>query len=489
MRIPAAVLTLALLSQAVLAGPHVEAGDLALRHDLQTLSDFGIVSGPVSTWPLAWGPILEDLRSADLGAVPDDIIGSVLRVRARAERETRVDDATLFASAAVAEKPARIRSFQDTPRGQAEISAGASWLSERFNVDLRIQAVKSDQDSEELRFDKTSVGVVFGNWSITANTLDRWWGPGWDGSLILSNNARPFPALSIDRVFTDGFESKWLSWIGPWDLSVLFGQLEAERYVPNTQFFGMRFGFKPLQSLEIGVSRSAQWCGDGRPCDLETFADLIFGRDNRGDEGIDANNEPGNQLAGFDVRWVPGFRGRPLAVYGQFIGEDEAGGLPSRWMGQLGFEWSGLHLQNWSSRIFGEYADTSCDFPDASAGYNCAYNHGTYRTGYRYRSRVIGHAAENDSRMYSAGITLVNDIATQWNGIVRSGTLNRAGAPDPANSLTPTRQEILSLDISYSREFSFGEIDLGAGFEQVEDISSAREFTNSRFYVQWQNLF
>ena len=103
-----------------------------------------------------------------------------------------------------------------------------------------MQGVDSDQDSEEFRADDSMIGVVIGNWSIAASTQQRWWGPGWDGSLILGNNARPIPSLVLDRVFTDGFESKWLSWIGPWDLNVMFGQLEKERVVPNAQFFGMR---------------------------------------------------------------------------------------------------------------------------------------------------------------------------------------------------------------------------------------------------------
>ena len=98
----------------------------------------------------------------------------------------------------------------------------------------------------------------WGNVTIAASTMDRWWGPGWDGSLILSNNARPMPALTIGRNRTHAFETKWLSWLGPWDLEVMFGQMEEDRVIPNTKFFGMRFTFRPFKSLEIGLSRSAQ---------------------------------------------------------------------------------------------------------------------------------------------------------------------------------------------------------------------------------------
>jgi hypothetical protein len=475
--------------QIAIAGPHIEPGDLALRHDIQRLADRGLVSGPTSTWPLAWGPILEDLRAIDVSTLSPDLADSATRLRIRAERETRVGNLILNARVGGAEHPARIRSFQNTPRGNAEVSVGGGWTGEWLSIDLNVQAVDSDQDSEELRADNSSIGVTLGNWSLAASTLERWWGPGWDGSLILSNNARPFPSLTFDRVFTSAFRSKWLSWIGPWDLNVTFGQLEADRHVPNTQFFGMRFNFRPIHSLEIGLSRTAQWCGDGRPCSLDTFADLLVGRDNRGDSGIDVANEPGNQLAGVDFRWSPGFLGNSIAMYGQFVGEDEAGGFPSRWMGQVGAEWSSYAFDQWSTRLFGELSATSCRFYASSELFNCVYNHSIHQTGYRYRGRSIGHAADNDTRLVSVGLVAVNAELTQWRVLARYGALNRGGSPDVRNTLTPTREDIASIDVSHSRMFDFGTIDLGIGYERVDDIASGRDTAESRFFLQWRSAF
>ncbi|MDH3431901.1 MAG: capsule assembly Wzi family protein, partial [Gammaproteobacteria bacterium] len=350
------ILLLALAGPLAFAGPHISAGDLALRHDIQRLADFGVISGPVSTWPLAWGPIFEDIGNADDSSLSQAVADSLARVKQRANWELRTDELSYSASASVAEEPSRIRSFQNTPRETAEISAGLSYTTDWFAVSLQGQAVDSPADGEEFRADGSSIGLALGNYSFSVNTLDRWWGPGWDGSLILSNNARSIPAISIDRNFTDPFESKWLSWLGPWDLAVHFGEMESDRFVPNTRFFGMRFNFRPLPSLEIGISRSAQWCGDGRPCDFDTFVDLFLGRDNRGDAGTTEENEPGNQLAGLDFRWSPPFIDTPIALYGQFIGEDEAGGFPSRYVGQVGLEGSGYAMARWSYRWFAEAA-------------------------------------------------------------------------------------------------------------------------------------
>lgn len=488
-QIRSALLLACFVCSNVWAGPYIPAGDLVLRHDIQRLADFGVIKGPTTTWPLAWGPIMSDIHQADASSLPPVIAASLVRVRDRASWETRSDQITFNAKAAAAEEPTRIRGFQNTPRGSVELAAGVGFTGDWFSAEVNVQGVDSDQDSKEVRVDNSLIGAVIGNWSVAASTQERWWGPGWDGSLVLSNNARPMPSLVVDRIFTDPWQTKWLSWMGPWDFSLMFGQMEKEREIPNAQFFGMRVTIRPLKSLELGLSRSAQWCGDGRPCDAETFLDLVLGNDNLGDTGVNIDNEPGNQLAGVDFRWSPVLFGQAVAVYGQFIGEDEAGGFPSRYLGQVGGEWSAYIAGRWSTRVYAEFAGTSCQFHESSEIFNCAYNHGIYRTGYRYRGRSVGHGADNDARLISIGALLVDDADTQWRVLLRYGALNRGGGADSRNTLTPTKQDVKSLDISHSRAFSFGVIDLGLGYEDVDDIASDLSFSDTRFYLQWRSSY
>ena len=223
--------------------------------------------------------------------------------------------------------------------------------------------------------------------------------------------------------------------------------------------------------------------------DLDTFIDLLIGRDNRGDDDIDDSNEPGNQLAGVDVRWSTRVLGAPLAVYGQFIGEDEAGGFPSRYIGQVGVEGTGVIRDRWAFRWFGEYADTKCRFYESEEFPNCAYNHSIYRTGYRFKGRVIGHGTDNDSRTVSLGLTVVDDVETEWSAVVRIGELNRIGTPDPRNSLTPTPQDIVSIDLRHSRAFDIGEFTVGLGLEAIDDAASGESRDDFRAFVQWRSSY
>jgi hypothetical protein len=239
------------------------------------------------------------------------------RLLARAERESQRGRHRLKGRLAVAEKPIVIRGFADTPREEGEIRAGYEYFSDYFTVDLNVSGVDNPTDDESVRPDGSLVALELGNISIAASTMDRWWGPGWDGSQILSNNARPIPSLTIDRNRTDPFRTRWLSWLGPWDFSFIAGQMEKERFIPNSRFLGFRFAFKPHHSLEIGLSRTAIWCGDNRPCDFDTFLDIVFARTNPDDDDPNLiENNPANQLAAVDFRWTK-CRGawRPAATY------------------------------------------------------------------------------------------------------------------------------------------------------------------------------
>lgn len=483
------LLALLLVTSASFAGTVAEPGDIGLRHEIQVLADYGVISGPVTSWPISWDALVADLQAAvDSNTIyPNAVERTLQRLISRANREVRRGDAQFSARVSAAAEPVQIRGYSITPREEGEASAGMSWLGKHLSLDLNATAALDPEDDQDFRADGSRIAVDMGNTTLAISTMDRWWGPGWDGSLILSNNARPMPAITFGRNRTHAFATKWLSWLGPWDLEMMMGQMEKEREVPNTLFFGMRFTFRPLQSLEIGLSRTAQWCGDDRPCEFDTFWDLFTGRDNVGDAGTTPENEPGNQLAGVDVRWTNSWFGRPLSFYGQLIGEDEAGGFPSRYMLQLGVDTSGFFRNRWSYRWYAELAGTSCDFISDDI-WNCAYNHGIYKTGYRYRGRVVGHAAENDSQIFTSGLVLVSNENKQWQALLRIGDLNRGGNPDARNTLTPTPLDIVSFDLMHSRSLgSFGWLDIGLGYERIDDSLSNQDSKDVRGFLTWRS--
>jgi hypothetical protein len=241
--------------------------------------------------------------------------------------------------------------------------------------------------------------------------------------------------------------------------------------------------------LEIGLSRTAQWCGDERPCDLDAFADVLFGKDNQG-VNVDPQEEPGNQLAGVDIRWrLP--RDIPLALYMQWIGEDTRRGGPEigSWLRQAGVEyWGGI--LGLEQRTHLEIADTTCregGFGFAESKPDCAYEHGIYQTGYRYEGRVLGHSMDGDGRSYSLGTTVVESDGHSWNLSLRHLELNRAGDPGlgTRHTLAATPEERTDIQLTHQRLTRYGQVRVGLGASRLRDDGSGESTTDVTGFVQW----
>jgi len=482
------IMITASVPQAV-AGPWAAPGDIGLRHDLLLLGDTGLISAPLSAWPLSWGDIAKDLNNIKShDAKHQGVEQALQRVKARIRQEsTRGARFTSHSSLSV--RPLQLRTFNDTPRESAEIGAGIEWMGKRLAYRLRISGVYKPDDKKTLRLDGSYISLLaLKNLSVSIDAIDRWWGPGWDSSLILSNNARPVPAIVLKRDYSYPFESKWLKWIGPWQFVTFLGRLEKESKVADAMLFGMRFNFKPLSSLEIGLSRTAQWGGKGRPSDLKTFSKLLMGKDNIGSSGVTSKNEPGNQLAGYDIRWVSPLFNLPYALYSQFIGEDEAGWLPSRHIGMYGLEAWGDWRSSRSWRLRLEYSDTAAAFLESAPIFNYAYNHSTYG-GYRYYKRSIGSSIDNDGQTLSLGAVIVDKKGRPWNILARWATLNRDNSGS-RNSVTDQKKNILDLEIDNTLYFGKNTISWGAGIQNAKVEQSGNDaVTSGRLFVQLVHEF
>jgi Capsule assembly protein Wzi len=435
-----------------------EVGDAGLRHDLQLLADGGILRLPMTTWPIPWADVATEIERTAAMRLAGPQAAAVSRLQDRLQRARRHGPRFgVFAEGA--ENPVQLRTFSDTPREEGEIGGYAAYQSDSFSARLQVAAVSDPDDGKEVRLDGSYAAGQLGNVIVSAGALDRWWGPGWDGSLILSNNARPIPSITVERASSKASESKWFSWIGPWRAVVTFGQLEGERNdAPHARFFGLRVAARPLPQLEVAASRSAQLCGEDRPCGLGTWWDMFTGNDN----DQDLANQPGNQLGGFDVRWA--FQSVPLALYAQAIGEDEAGFLPSKYLGLLGAEtWGGTADLSWRAHL--EYADTACEFTRSPPAYGCAYESSIYTDGYRYYDRSIGHSADRDAQLISIGGTIVTGDGTEWTMVAVTGQLNRG---DVGGNLPPYGADYLALRGGLKRDIAGFDVRLQLGWQQVE---------------------
>mgnify|MGYP002783871648 CR=1 FL=1 len=458
----------AALAQAL---PFLPTGDVRLRHEVQLEVDAGRM--PLgTTWPIPTRDVPEARRSELRSTLqPGD-----------------GQDAGFFVNGAA--KPTRLRTFADTPRENGEVGLQAGWAAGDYaGGAFRVSYAVDPEDDKSFRFDDTYAAWRLGNWWFSAGYQERWWGPGHDGSLILSNNARPLPSVALTRASSQPFETKWLSWIGPWNVTTFMGVFEGDRtdYDNNPLLWGLRVNFRPVEGLEIGLSRTAQWCRPGR-CTASAFADVLLGRDNRG-ENVAVEDEPGNQLAGADLRYrLPRL---PAAVYWQFNGESiDNGNYRPRLLTQLvGGEIWGASEGGSSWRAFVEFAGTRCgefgtDRPSSEL-WGCAYENGLFTGGYRSRGRVIGHSIDRDSRSYTLGGWYVPAVGPSYEVRLRRMDLNRnaIAAPSPSHSAASRATTRMGAEVAILGAWRGLAFSAGVGADVV-DTTGRGETAEGRAFIQ-----
>jgi hypothetical protein len=474
-----------LIAPAALAGPWLDPGDSGLRHDIQVLADAGVIQGPVSTWPLATGDILAALDADPVGLDPAARV-ALSRLRDRLEAETVIGRVRMSAHASAAQHPRDVRSFEDGPRESGEIGAGFEWTGERFATRVQGQWVDDPDDNKDFRLDGSYLGVALGNWMLAASTSDRYWGPGWQSSMILSNNARPIPAFTLERNSTTPFKTKWLSWLGHWDLATMWGFLDDDRAVPSSRVFAARLNFKPLSSLEIGLTGMGLWCGSGNDCGLDELGDLVTGS---------GTTEEYDRLSSIDLRWSNSSFRLPFALYTHWVGEDFGDGearlfMPSKLFAQFGAEtwgyWDGLG----SYRVYLEWVDTECDFSfyrkisaDGGGGKpSCAYRNQRYKSGQTYRERVYAHSFDQDSSVATLGSVLNDEYGNSWMMTLAGGKLNRRGAN--RSTVAPNETDYAEIEVTHQRLLGIATVKLGLGYEYRKDKITDEDDDDFRAFIE-----
>lgn len=476
------------VARPVAASPWLEPGEVGLRHDIELLVDEGLLAVPVTVWPMSWPQITRDLESVPTSLKPSEgALAALERVRRRARAESRTGG-TLQWRAAASARPTDLRTFESVPREEGELEGAYEWLGDRFAMRLSATVVADPSDGKVARPDGSYIGMTLGNWMLSAGYLERWWGPGWEGSLILGNNARPVPALAFDRKYSEPFETRWLSWLGPWSVNGFYGRLEGNREdVDHPHFLGLRITAKPFDAAELGLVRTAQWCGDDRNCDWDTFWNLVTGKDNAG-ETVDPDEEPGNQMAGWDLRWASPFDSGPWAFYYQDIGEDESDLKPIFRLRQGGLELWGDTTSGASWRTHVEWSYTDPDCAEAQTPNGCAYRGGPMQIeGYSYYGRSLGHSMFHGGEMYSAGLTVMTAGGSEINTVISRAELARRGALQ-FHTVVNQPEERWSLDVSYRRTFGPAQLHIGVGGDHGSREDGS-DYLAGRGYVEVRGDF
>ena len=446
------------------AEPWVDTSNIFLRADLQLLADEGHLNVPLTTYPIMWADITSGLRNVNPVELSEESKNAYWHVK-QLMRRAKKGHNSFQMNMATDEK--RFTSFGDEFRDANTITSSFGFMGDFMAAKISTTAVEDPRDDENINWDGSYIAFYLGNWVFSVGAYDRWWGPGLDTTLALSNNAKPMPSIALTRKSSAPFVMPFFNDIKiPWNVTTFMGQMEEERHVPNALLWGFRMNFKLTQKLEVGVTRTAQWAGDDRPSSFDTFVDVLLGNDNCGEEFSCGEGrleeEPGNQMAGYDLRYSRPFDW-PVSIYYQIHAEDGSGedySFISKKVDMFGLE-TRVNMFDNSWLAFIEYADTYLDctlYDEQDNGIDdadCLYEHHIYETGMRYKQRALCNIYENDSESIVLGLISQLNSLESWEIKLRFLDLNYDNSdkypdnPDLGNTLTKRAEYMTMLSVKY----------------------------------------
>jgi hypothetical protein len=409
---------------AAAASPWAEVGDSQLRSDIQILANAGLIDDVTTQWPIPWAGIVSELRDQiALAAQPAYVRQAARRVMAHAKADMHRNTFTGEVSTDFTNLPDVVRGFDGLGRNKGETQWSMEYMDSDTALRLSIGAWSDFTGrSTHIDPDGTYFAQRIGGAVVYAGYIPQWWGPGWISALSLSNNARPFPQVGIERLDSSQFRNPLLSWIGPWQMQFLVGWLDDKRIAMNTVYDGLRVTFNPIPGLQIGLARTQELCGTGHPCqpiaEYFEFTNQASHVNRTNDEGV------------IDLHYTNRTAGVPWEIYTQEMNEDSNPIIHSVTSHLFGASvW--VPVAKSAMRLTVEYTDTVPTINIFSFGdvdHGAAYNNSGYPDGMHYRGESLGFSLDSDSRLLSLQAQWVD--SDDWS---YEATLHHAMISDPLN--------------------------------------------------------
>jgi hypothetical protein len=252
------------------------------------------------------------------------------------------------------------------------------------------------ENNENVYLQEFNLKLTFFNIAVQVGRSTNWWGPGYRGSLLLTDHAFPLDMVQIGS--DEPFRLPWaFRSLGDWKVNTFWTELERDRDFPHAQVFGLRLGNMPADWMEWGFTRLTQFDGEGRN---QSFPGAVFDAytndPNQGDD-LEVNEQA---MLDFRARVprVPYLVPFPAGVqlYGELGSEDKWSKLiPSRGAFLLGIYIPQL-IKGDTLDLRIEYADT--DYTRRNTGIpQVWYNNATYASGMRYKGFPLGHWMGTDA--------------------------------------------------------------------------------------------
>jgi len=323
----------------------------------------------------------------------------------------------------------------------------------------------------EFRIHKGYMKLTLGNFEIEWGKDSLWWGPGYHGALLMSNNARPFDMIKISNPRATLLPSVF-RYLGPFRYNLFYSTLDKDAvsgHPPNSRLFGARFDFKPHPILELGICYLTH-CGGDRPgierLDLSDYFYILFSNECRTGDKRDSNKE----FAMDASLTIPNIsKIVPLAdsikVYVEWGGEDQ-GIIPDKRAYLVGIAFNNIFTAH-GLNLRAEYANLS---PESVPG--AWYSHGLWAM--RHYGRVFGHHTGTDS----------DDLFIELSHTIKDKFLYKVGFDRERSGISkayPQEKYQYFLEAGYN--FGWSSFMVRYGYEDINNLGNVKDSKQENRFV------
>ena len=361
-------------------------------------------------------------------------------------------------------------------RANISLSAG---IADAFSLYLSPE-YRLDEDNSYgelvygyLTFDAAGLRLEIGRDSM-------WWGAGYHGNLLVTNNAKPFDMAKVTS--QKPFVLPWFfKYLGLFKPTIFLARLEEDRDFPRANLLGMRLDFKPTQRFQFGLNRVFMFGGHGRKSlNLNDWLNVLIASDSAEHSGSPID---GNQIASIDasyvyvneIHFIP-FSG--IKLYTEWGAEDSSGDTKSP-TGRANiygaFIDEPFYLSGIDFRV--EWANTARNERYGPTW----YQHGVYSNGYTYEGNIIGHHMGTDARdlflrvqyHFSSGSKIGIEADHEWSGVHSANEIERQWGG-------------LDFEYLFTEAITFTG---GVGIEDTDDTNNSQKTTNTVSWLKMDWLF
>ncbi|MGR5341945.1 capsule assembly Wzi family protein [Vibrio astriarenae] len=241
----------ALFSLPAIASPWLESNDPFLRSSLHKLSDHHLLNAPMSSYPLRWSTLGDDIKSRHV----DTSVRYAVQHLRHAMNNAQFSRGNVMAKALYQSTPQAHMGFGSNGTDKWGIYSSYDHLDEDFSFRLSINYADSPQPNKSLsgpdakydteaNFKGSHLSFNAGFGLISVGYLERWWGPTWQHNLQQASFGEVTPSLQMAWV------GEKQSVIGFWNFDTAINYIDQEA----SYLWVNRLSAKPHSAFEFGLN-------------------------------------------------------------------------------------------------------------------------------------------------------------------------------------------------------------------------------------------